>query len=164
MFSAGPVCSSFSTEAYSASSLLVLAAPMSMPLLFSYLILGLSLPLCPLLHLSFYLNLWQELSSLSFTIRLQWVPGHSFLLGTTWLMSWLDRERYLFPQQSLVVSLLLSLISTLFLDWRHTVSSKFFDLQVPSISTEELVLLPDACCVLSHLCCNRHNLLLSSYL
>ena len=54
--------------------------------------------------------------------------------------------------------------SSLFSDWRHTVSSKFFDTQVPSISTKELVLLRHARCVLSRLCCNRHSLLLSSYL
>ena len=36
-------------------------------------------------------KIWQELSSLSFcSIRLQWVPGHSFLPGTTRLMSWPD--------------------------------------------------------------------------
>ena len=54
--------------------------------------------------------------------------------------------------------------SGLFSDCRHTVSSKFFDTQVPSISTKELVLPCYACCVLSCLCCNRHSLLLSSYL
>ena len=36
-----------------------------------------------------------------------------FSQAMTWLMSWPDRERYSCPQQSLVVSLLLSLISTL---------------------------------------------------
>ena len=36
-----------------------------------------------------------------------------FFRGTTRLMSWPDRERYLRPPQSLVVSLLLSLVSTL---------------------------------------------------
>ena len=45
--------------------------------------------------------------------------------------------------------------SCLFSDCRRTVSSKFFDTQVPSISTEELVL--------SRLRCNGHSLLLSSY-
>ena len=50
-----------------------------------------------------------------------------------------------------------------FSDWRRTVSSKFFDTQVPSISTEELVLPRHGCCVLSRLCCNGHSLLLSSY-
>ena len=54
--------------------------------------------------------------------------------------------------------------SSLFSDWRHTVSSKSFDTLVPSISIDELVLLHHACCVLSHLRCNRHSLLLSFYL
>ena len=49
-------------------------------------------------------------------------------------------------------------------DWRRTVSSKFFDTQVPSISTEELVLPCHARCVLFCLCCNGHSLLLGSYL
>ena len=79
-------------------------------------------------------------------------------------MSWPDGKRYLFPQQSLAVTLLLSLVSTLFSDWRHTVSSKFFDTQVFSISTEELVLLRHARCVPSRLRCNGHSLLLSFYL
>ena len=54
--------------------------------------------------------------------------------------------------------------SYLFLDWRRTVSSKFFDTQVPSISTEELVLPCHAHRVLSHLRCNRHSFLLGSSL
>ena len=37
-------------------------------------------------------------------------------------------------------------------------------MQVPSISTEELVLLRHTRCVLSHIRCNGHSLLLSSYL
>ena len=51
----------------------------------------------------------------------------------------------------------------LFLDWRCTVSFKFFVTQVPLISTEELLLPCHACCVLSHPCCNKRSLLLSSY-
>ena len=54
--------------------------------------------------------------------------------------------------------------SSLFSDWRRTVSSKYFDTQVSSISTEELVLPRHARCVLSRLRCNGHSLLLSSYL
>ena len=54
--------------------------------------------------------------------------------------------------------------SSLFSDWRRTVSSKFFDPQVPSISTEELVLPRHASCVLSRLRCNGHSFLLSLYL
>ena len=67
---------------------------------------------------SFFLpqTLWQELSFVSScSIRLQWVSGHLFLQGTTRLMSWPYGERYLRPLQSLVVSFLLSLVSTLVL-------------------------------------------------
>ena len=40
------------------------------------------LAVCPLLRLSFYLKLWKKLSFFSScTIKLQWVPGHSFLRG-----------------------------------------------------------------------------------
>ena len=62
-------------------------------------------------------QIWQEMSSLTCSIRLQWVPGHSFLPGTTQLMSWPDGERYLRPLQPLVVSFLLSLVSTLVFSW-----------------------------------------------
>ena len=51
--------------------------------------------------------------------------------------------------------------SSLFADWMRTVSTKFFDTQVPSISTVELVLPRYARCVLSRLRCNGHSLLLS---
>ena len=54
--------------------------------------------------------------------------------------------------------------SCLFSDWRRTISSKFFDIQVPSIFTEELVLPRHTHCVLSRLRCKGHSLLLSSYL
>ena len=54
--------------------------------------------------------------------------------------------------------------SCLISDWRRTISSKFFDTQVPSISTEELVLPCHARCVLSRLRCNGHSLLLGFYL
>ena len=54
--------------------------------------------------------------------------------------------------------------SCFFSDWRRTVSSKFIDTQVPSISSEELVLPLHACYVLSRLRCNGHSLVLSSYL
>ena len=54
--------------------------------------------------------------------------------------------------------------SRLFSEWRRTASSKYFDTQVPSISTEELVLPHHACCVLSRLRCNGHSLLLGSCL
>ena len=63
----------------------------------------------------------------------------------------------LFPHISRIHSRLIS-------DWRRTVSSKFFDTQVPLISIEELVLPRHVRCVLSRLRCNRHSLLFDSYL
>ena len=97
-------------------------------------------------------------------------PGHSFLPGKDVVdehISGLARRRALLELSAISCSLfsLISRIhSSLFSKWRHTVSSKFFDTQVPSISTEELVLPRHARCVLSHLRCNGHSLLLSSYL
>ena len=44
--------------------------------------------------------------------------------------------------------------SSLFSNWRRTVSSKFFDTQVSSIFTEKLVLPRHTCCVLSRLRCS----------
>ena len=61
------------------------------------------------------------------------------------------------------LSLISQIHSSLFLDWRLTVSSKFFDMQVSLISTKELVLPRHARCVVSRLCCNGHSLLLGSY-
>ena len=52
----------------------------------------------------------------------------------------------------------------LFSDLRRIVLSKFFDTQVPSISTKELMLPRHARCVLSRLRCNGHSFFLVSYL
>ena len=54
--------------------------------------------------------------------------------------------------------------SRFILDWSRTVSLKFFDTQVPWISTKEHVLPRHARCVLCCLCCNKHSLRLGSYL
>ena len=62
------------------------------------------------------------------------------------------------------LSLFISRIhSSLFWDWKRTVSSKFFGTKVPSISTEEPVLLRHARYIPSRLRCYGHSLLLSSY-
>ena len=172
-FSAGPVCLSFSAEACAILHALCWSRQHQQVChfssLFSYLTLALFLPLCPLLHLSFYLKLSGRsgrncLLSPPVLSDYNGYPDIRFSRGTTRLMSWPDGECFLRPLQSLVVSFLLSLVFTLFLDWRRTVSSKFFDTQSPSISTEELVLPRHTRCVLSRLRCNGHSLLLSSYL
>ena len=112
-------------------------------------------------------QIWQELSTVSScSIRLQWVPGHSFLPGSDEADELVRRGALLAP--SAIPCSLFPLISRihsrLISDCRRTVSSKFFDTQIPSIPIEELVLPRHARCVLSRLCCNGHSLLLGSYL
>ena len=94
------------------------------------------------------------------------MPGHSFLPGNE-TADKLAKLGALLAPSAIPCSLspLISRIhSCIFSDWRRTVSSKYFDTQVPSISTEELVLPRHARCVLSRLCCNGHSLLIGSYL
>ena len=104
--------------------------------------------------------------SLLLFYQLQWVPEHSFLPGNDTADQLARRGALLAP--SAIPCILSSLISRihffLFSDWRCTVSSKFFDTQVSSISSEELLLPRHARCVLSRLRCNGHSLLLGSYL
>ena len=112
-------------------------------------------------------QIWQQLFSPSFcSIRLQWAPGQSFFPGND-TADELARWGALLVPSAIPCSLsrLISRIhSRLISDWRRTVSSKYFDTQAPSISTEELVLPRDPRCVLSRLRCKGHSLLLGSYL
>ena len=87
-------------------------------LFFSCLTLVLSSPPCSLLHLSCYLKLCGRsgrncLFSPPVLSDYNGSPNTRFSRGTTHLMSLPDGERCLRPPQSLVVSLLLSLVSTL---------------------------------------------------
>ena len=83
----------------------------------SYLTLVLSSPSCFLLHLSSYLKLSGR-SSRNCLLSPPVLSGYNgspdtrFSRGTTRLMIWPYGERYLRPPQSLVVSLLCSLLST----------------------------------------------------
>ena len=98
-------------------------------LLFCYhLTLVLSLPPCPLLRFSFYLKLCGRsgrncLPSPPVLSGCNGSPDTCFSWGTTRLMSWPDWEHCLFPLQSLVVSLLFSLVSTLVFFWTGGVLS-----------------------------------------
>ena len=137
--------------------------------LFSYyLTLILFSPPCPLLHLFSYLKLCGR-SGRNCLVCPPVLSGYNgspdtrFSRATTRLA----RRGALLGPSAIPCSLspLISRIhSRLFSDWRRTVSSKYFNTQVPSISTEELVLPRHARCVFSRLRCNGHSLLLGSYL
>ena len=173
-FSAGPVCSSISAETCAILHAVCWSRQHQQVCHFSSLLLlsdsrsvlaTLSSPPSFLFSQTLW-QIWQELSSLpSCSIRLQWVPGYSFLPGND-AADELARQGVLLAPSTTPCSLfpLISRIhSRLISYWRRTVSSKFFDTQVPSISTGELVLPRHARCVLSRLRYNAHSFLLGSY-
>ena len=168
-FSAARICSSFSAEACTIPHALCWSLQHQKVCCLSSLLL-LSDSFCPLLHLSFYLELCGRSGrNCLFSPPVLYVTvglGHSFLLGNN-AANELARRGVLFAPSAIPCSLspLISCIhSSPFSDWRCTVSLKFFDTQVLSIFTEELVLPDHARCVLSRLRCNGHSLLLSSCL
>ena len=134
----------------------------------SYMTIVLFSSLCSLLCLSCYLNLSGRNCLLSLPVLSGYngSPGHLLLLRNDAAVE-LTRRGVLLMSSAILCSffpLISRIHSSLFSDWRRTVSSNFFNTQVPLISTEELVLPRHACCVLFCLRCNKHSLLLSSYL
>ena len=122
-FSAGLVCSSFSAEAYTILHLrLVLTPATSLPLLFSYMTLRSVLSfMLPFSSISLA-DLVGTVFSFSCFIRLQWVPRHSFLPGNN-TADELARQGalFMFTVIPCSLSLISSIHSSSFLDWRHTV-------------------------------------------
>ena len=174
-FLAGPVCSSFSAEACTILHALCWSRQYQQVCHFSsrfllsdsrFVLATLFSPLSFLLPQTLW-QIWQELSSLfSCCTRLQWVAGHLFLSRYD-TADELARRGAILASSEIPCSLssvITRIHSSLFSDWSHTASSKFFDIQFPSISTEELVLPRHARCVLSRLRCNGHSLLLGCYL
>ena len=137
-------------------------------LFFSCLTLVLFSPPCPLLHLSSYLKLCgrsgRNCPSSPVLSGYNGSPDTRFSWGTTQLMSLPDGERCLHPPQSLVVSLLLPLISTLVssrtggvLSLRSILTHRFP--QFPLRNLCSLVMLAiSSRCILSRLRCNGHSL------
>ena len=121
-------------------------------LLFSYLTLALSSPPCPLLDLSSYLKLCGRsgrncLPSPPVQLGYNGSSDIRFSRETMRLMTWLDEERYSRPPQSLVVSLLLALASTLVfsrtggaLSHRNSLTHRFSRFQPRNLCS--LVILP----------------------
>ena len=117
----------------------------------SYLILVLSSPPCLLLHFSFYLKLCGRSGRncpLSRPVLSDYngSPSTCFSRRTTRLMRWPNGVRYFYPPQSLVVSLLLPLVSTLFFSrtggvLSHLNSSTHRFLRFPSKNLCSLVML-----------------------
>ena len=143
--SAGPVRSSFSAEACAILHALCWSRRHHKVCHFSSLLL-LSDSRSVLATLSsppsFVLSqtLWQKLSSLSCSIRLQLVPGHSFLPGNDAADELARRGALLAPSAiPCSISPLTSRIHfCLFSVWRRSVSLKYFDTQVPRFPPRNL--------------------------
>ena len=92
------------------------------------------------------------------------IPSHSFLPANDTADELARWGTLLQPStaQCSLSPLTYLIYSSLCLNWRHTVSSKFFNTQYSSVFTEELVLPRHTRSVLSPIYCNEHSLLLNS--
>ena len=155
-FSAGPVCSSFSAEACAIVHALCWSWQHQQVCHFSSLLL-LSDSRSALSSIFFLIS--NSVADLAGTVFLllfyqATIGSQTLILPGNDAADELARRGALLAPSAVPCSLspLISRIhSRLISDWRRTVSSKFFDTQVPSISTEELVLPRHARCVLSRL-------------
>ena len=155
----------FLSLCHSTRSSLVSAAPTRLPLLFFSQSIALFLLCLSLFSRFLYLALsGAPFSSLPLLSGYNGSPVTHFFQKMTRPMSWPNGVRYSSHLLFGVVTILLPLVFTLFLDWRRTVSSKFFDTQAPSVSTKEIVLPRHACCILSRLRCKGYSFLFNSYL
>ena len=120
-FLAGPVCSSFSAE--TCVILHALCWSRQHQQVFHFSSPPICLSLCPYHSVLSSIFPFILISGRNCFLSPPVLSGYSgspdtcFFQATIWLMSWPDGKRYLFPQQSLVVSLLLSLISTPLFSW-----------------------------------------------
>ena len=155
-FSADPISSSFSAEACATLQALCWSQQHKQVCHFSFLLFSLTIALLSLPSFILTQSLWQIwrqlfcFSSCSLLSSYNGSPDTPF----SWVTTLLVRPAALCSFSPFTSSI----HSFLFLDWRRTVSSRFFNTQVPSVSTEELVLPRHARCVLSRLCCNKHFL------
>ena len=154
-FLAGPVCSSFSAEAcailqplhwywkHICLSFPVFSPPILLSLCPWYPVLSSIFPFTSVFLEGLAGTILFPLLFYQATMGTPTLVSH----GAMQLMSWPKEKRYSIVPSAIPCNLSLLIFpiySSIFSDWRCTASSKFFDTEVPSISTEELVLLCQA--------------------